>query len=166
MDVRRDQEHPREQAEPDRQDQRVDQRRAVGARIAPSDEKHEPRHQDRIDRQVQRVADRRKPDVGAEQLRIAVRVEVAAEEEELPRREEPPRRPRPRLVHPDPDDDRDHARQPERVDQRAASGERRHEEVQPRQGAGRDQIPRPDAASPVREYAPRTSRDFPRVRAG
>ena len=122
MDVRRDEEHPREQREPDGQDQRVDERGAVRSRIAPSDEEHEPRHQDGIDRQVQGVADRREPHVGPEQLRVAVRVEVAAEEEELPRREEPPRGPGPRLVQSDPDDDRDHAGEPERVDQRPAAG--------------------------------------------
>ena len=44
----------------------------------------------RVDGQVDGVADRRELDLDAHQLRVAVRVEVAGEEEELPDDEQPP----------------------------------------------------------------------------
>ena len=59
-------------------------------RVAPPHEHEQPRHQRRVDGQVDGVAERRELDVDAEELRVAVRVEVAGEEEELPDDEEQP----------------------------------------------------------------------------
>ncbi len=101
VDVGRDQEGPREQADADRQDQGVDQRGRIPARITPLDQHEQPGHEDRVDEQVERVSRRRERGV-----RVAVRVDVAAEEEELADREEQPRRSCPRLVHPNARDDR------------------------------------------------------------
>ena len=144
MDVRRDQEHPREETDTNRQDQRVDERGSIGPRVPSLDEDEQPRHQGGIDEQIERVPDRREPHVRAEQLGIAVRVEVAAEEEELSCREEPPRRTSARLVHPDSDDDGDDTGEAEGIDQRPVSGQRRSEEVQGGENARTGQVPEPD----------------------
>ena len=143
MDVRRDQEDPREQADSDRQDQRIDQRRSVTPRTSPPDEDEQACHQYRVHEEIERIADRRELDVDPKQLRIAVRVEIAAEEEELPRREQPPRRPGAGLVHPDAGDDREHPAQAEQIDQRAVGRQSRREQVGTRKYAGDPEIPDP-----------------------
>ena len=75
---------------PTREDQRVDHGRAVALRVPPPHEQEQPADESRIDGQVDRVAERRELDVGAEELRVAVRVEVAGEEQELADDEEQP----------------------------------------------------------------------------
>ena len=147
MDVRRNQEDPREQADPDRQDQRVDQCGSIGLRVAPPDEHEQAGHEHGIDRQVETVAGGREADVRPEQQPIAVRVDVAAEEEELARREQPPRCARAWLVHSDPDDDCDHAGETEDVDQRSVALERGDEHVQRRQRGSDGEVPDPDGAA-------------------
>ena len=62
VDVRRDQEDPREQPDADREDQRVDQAGAVALRVPPSHEHEQPCHERRVDRQVDGVAERRELD--------------------------------------------------------------------------------------------------------
>ncbi len=91
VQVRRDQRDPREQREAERHDQRVDDARAVALRVAPADEHQQARHERRVDEHVRAVAQRRERHVGAEQPRVAVRVEVAEPEEQEPDGEEPPR---------------------------------------------------------------------------
>ena len=130
MDVRGDQEDPREQADTDAEDERVDQRRPVTPGRPTLDQNVQPREEDGVDRQVERVAHRRERHVGVEDLAVAVGVDVAAEVEELAGREQPPRRAGARAVHPDTDDDRDDAREPEQVDQGPVPGDARHEQVQ------------------------------------
>src|SRR5207237_3899059 len=97
----------------------------------------------------ERVADGREGHVGAEQDPVAVRVDVAGPEQELPDDEEPPGGASPRPVHPDADDDRDHAREPEHVDQRPVPGERREEEVGQHQSARDGQIDGPHPVAPA-----------------
>ena len=109
MDVRGDQEHPREQADADRQDRGIDQGRKIATRVPALDEQKHSGHQGRVDRQVEPVAEGREADVSVEQLRVAVGVEVAAEKEELAEDEQPPGRPGLRLVDQDAGDDPDHA---------------------------------------------------------
>src|SRR5436190_3242098 len=70
---------------------------AVAARISPADEQEQSGDERRVDRQIDRVAERGEADVGAEELRVAVRVEVAGEVEELPEDEQHPRCARPGL---------------------------------------------------------------------
>ena len=86
VDVGGDQEDPGDQRQAQRHDHRVDRPRAVGALVAPANQEHEADHQHRVDREVDRVAGRRERDVGAEQLRVAVGVEVAQPEQEQPER--------------------------------------------------------------------------------
>ena len=120
VQVRRDQRDPREEREAERHDQRVDDARAVALRVAPAHEHQQARHERRVDEHVRAVAQRRERHVGAEQPRVAVRVEVAEPEEQEPDGEEPPRAGRLRAVHPQAGDDRDDRRQPEQVHHRAA----------------------------------------------
>ena len=129
MDVRGDQEHPGEQAEADRQDQRVDHAGRVALRVTAPDEEEQPRHQRRVHGEVEPVADRREADVGAGQDPVAVRVEVAREEQELAQDEEQPGGAGLWSVQVDPDRDRDGRGQAEQVDQRAARLEGREPEV-------------------------------------
>ena len=98
-------------------------------RVPPPDEQEQPRDEGRIDGQVDGVAERRELDVGAEELRVAVGVEVAGEEEELADDEEQPGGARPRPVQVDPDGDRDRRGEAEEVDQRAVPLQRREPQV-------------------------------------
>ena len=120
MDVRSDEKHPGEQRDADRDDQRVDHAGSVAARVAPPHEDEQPCHQSGIDREIDRVSERRELHLDAHELRIAVRVEVAGEEQELADDEEQPGDARFRPVQIDPHCDRDRRREPEQVDQRAA----------------------------------------------
>ena len=125
-----DQCDPRDQRKPQCDDQGVDQPGAVALRVAPADQDQEARHERRVDDQVRRVPDRRERHLVVEQPRVAVRVEVARPEEEEPEREPAPRAGGDRAVAPEAHEDRDHRREPEQVEDRAASRERRHEDVQ------------------------------------
>ena len=66
VDVRRNQEDPGEQADADRQDQRIDQCGPIRARTSPSDENEQSGHEHRINEEVERVADRGKADIGSQ----------------------------------------------------------------------------------------------------
>ena len=135
--------------EPDGQDQRVDSGCPVSLRVPAADEQQQPGDERRVDGQIDRIAGRREADVGAEQLRIAVGVEIAGEEEGLAENEEQPRRPRPGPVQPDPDGDRDRGREPDQVDQGTAALDLRYDEVGGGREAARNEIPEPDAVAPA-----------------
>jgi hypothetical protein len=143
MDVRRDEEHPGDERDPERQDQRVDHGGLVALRVAAPHEHEQPGDQRRVDGQVDGVAEGRELDVDAEQLRVAVGVDVAGEEQELPDDEEDPGQPRPRSVEHDPGCDRDRRRESEQVDDRAAPDQRRQPEV-----AGCEQAADPEVGDP------------------
>ena len=149
VDVRGDEEDPRDERDAHREDERVDDAGAVALRVPASDEDEEPGHEGRIYREVDPVAERRKLDVDAEELRVAVRVQVAREEEELADDEEQPGGARTRAVQVDADRDRDGGGEAQHVDQRAARLERRQPKVRGReQPAGRE-IDQPGASAPV-----------------
>ena len=139
VDVRRDQEDPRQEADAERQDERVDQAGAVGDRVSAPDEQHEARHQRRVHGQVERVAGRRERHVRA------VRVDVAQEEQELPDEEEHPCLAEPRLVKDDAEHDRHRGREPERVHHPAVAGDRRHHGVEQGDERARRHVPAPGA---------------------
>src|SRR5919206_1289850 len=156
VQVRRDKEDPREEADAEREDERVDERRRVAPRRPPLYEDDEAGHEHRVDGDVERVAERRERDVGAGELRIAVRVDVAREEEELAGGEEPPGGPCPRPVHADAGDDRDDAREAEQVDERPVARERREEQVHEHQRARHAEVERPNSIA--RAHAATSSR--------
>ena len=139
VDVRRDQEDPRQQADAERQDQRVDQAGAVGDRVSAPDEQHEAGHQRRVHRQVERVAGRRERHIRA------VRVDVAQEEQELPDQEEHPCLPEPRLVKGDAEHDRHRGREPERIHHPAVAGNGRHHRVEQGDEGAQRHVPAPGA---------------------
>ncbi len=143
VDVRRDQEHPREQCDTNCQDRPVERPGGIAAPVAAANEDDQARHEGGVDRDVEGVAERRERDVGVEQTRVAVGIDIAQEVEELPDGEEPPRRPRAWLVDLDPDDDRHRRGQPEQVDEGPASGERRHRRVQQGQHGSDGEVPAP-----------------------
>ena len=89
-------------------------RSAPGLRRLTEDQ--QARHQRRIHRKVERVAERRELHLDPEELRIAVRIEVACEEQELADDEQEPGGACSRLVHPDAHGDRDRRREPKEVD--------------------------------------------------
>jgi len=69
VEVRRDEEDPREKAEPDGEDQRVEHARAVETlRVAATHEEHQACEQRGVDREVDRVATRREANCAAEQV--------------------------------------------------------------------------------------------------
>ena len=137
VQVGRDERDPRQQRQAQRHDQRVDDARAIALRVAPADEHQQARHQRRVDGHVGAVAQRRERDVGAEQPRVAVGVEVAEPEQRHPDREPGPRPARGRLVAADTHDDRHDGREAEEVEDRAAGRERRHPHVERRTAARR-----------------------------
>ena len=81
--VRRDQEDPRQHADADADDQRVDGAVAVAARAAMTDQQQDAEEQTRVDRQVEDVADRRVRQLRAEEPIVVVRDDVAGHEERL-----------------------------------------------------------------------------------
>ena len=107
VNVRGDEEDPREEADSDRENQRVDHARAVALWVAPPYQDEQPGDERRVDRQVDGIPERRELDLGSRELRIAVRVEVAGEEEELADDEQQPGGAGLRTVQIDPDGDRD-----------------------------------------------------------
>ena len=121
MDVRSDEEDPGEQRDANGEDQRVDHAGAVALRVAPSHEHEQPRHESRVDGQIDGVAERRELHLDAEELRVAVGVEVAGEEEELPEDDEQPCGACLRPVQVDPDRDRNRRGEAEQVDQGAVA---------------------------------------------
>ena len=139
VDVRRDQEDPRQEADAQRQDQRVDQARAIRDRVTPPDEQHKTGHQRRVHGQVERVAGRRERHVRA------VGVDVAEEEQELPDEEEHPRLAELRLVKHDAQDDRHGRREPERVHHPPVAGDGRDHRVEQRDERAGRQVPAPGA---------------------
>src|SRR5439155_4115390 len=112
--------------------------------VAPPHQHEQACHQRRVDGQVEPVARRREGNVVVEQLRVAVRVDVAGEEEELAAREQEPRHPGARLVHEDPGDDRQRGRQPEKVDERAVPFEMGREQVRDREDRADREVGHPD----------------------
>ena len=86
------QEDPRDDADADRDDQRVDEAFPVAARAAPADEQQDAGDQAGIDRQVRDVADRGERQLAAEELVVVVGDDVAGDEERLTEREQVPRR--------------------------------------------------------------------------
>ena len=132
VNVRSNEEDPRQEADSDRQDPRVDHGGPVSLGVAPPDQEEEPGYERRVDGQIERISERRELDVGACQLRIAVRVEIAGEEEELADDEEQPRRAGPRPMEVDPHRDRDRGREAEEIDERTAGLEGRYPEIRRR----------------------------------
>ena len=65
MNVRGDEKNPREEADSDRENQRVDHAGAVALWVAPPDQEEQPGYECRVDRQIERVPERRELDVGA-----------------------------------------------------------------------------------------------------
>ncbi len=149
VDVRRDEEHPREQGDADRDDQRVDHAGAVTLRVTPTHEDEQPGHERRVHGEVDGVADRGELDLDAHQLRIAVRVEIAGEEEEVPDDEQDPGHARLRPVEVDPHGDRHRRRKPEHVDERPARLERRDRQVCHREQDADAEVDRPEPTAPV-----------------
>ena len=146
VDVRRDQEDPGQRGEADREDQGVDSGGLVAIRLPPPHEQQESDHEERIDEQVHRVPGRGEADLAAEQLGIAVRVEVAGEVERLPGENQQPGRRRARAVQPDSDRDREDGAEADQVDQRGVALERDYEQVEPGQDGHRRQVPDPEVA--------------------
>ena len=163
MDVRRDEDHPGEERESDGQDQRVDSCRTITVGVTSAHEQQQPADESRIDGQVDRIARRRKSDVHTEELRVAVRVQIAEEEQGLADHEQAPCPAGVGAVQPHPDRDRDGRGEPENVDQRAAALDGRYQQVGGRQDPACDQIPEPRAIThavhPVVGFMRRTPRD-------
>ena len=90
-DIGRYQEYPREAADPNSDNQRVDQACSVTAGIAVADQENDPGDQERIDRQIEEVTDRRERRIGAKESGIVVGEQVAGHEEELPGGNQQPR---------------------------------------------------------------------------
>ncbi|MDP9298917.1 MAG: hypothetical protein M3O98_09670, partial [Actinomycetota bacterium] len=88
--VGRDQEHPREGADADRDDERVDQARPVAPRVLPADDQEQSQHEAGIDRQVEDVADRRVRQLGVEEAIVVVGDDVADDEQQLAQGEQVP----------------------------------------------------------------------------
>ena len=153
VQVRRDQRDPREQRESQGHDQRVDDARAIALRVAPADEHQQAGHQRRVDGDVGAVAQRRERDVGAEEPRVAVGVEVAEPEQQHPDGEPAPRPARGGLVAADADDDRHDGREAEEVEDRAAGREGRHPHVERRQQRAGAEVDLPEREPPDREHA-------------
>ena len=130
VDHRRDQHQPRDQAEADRQDQRVDQRRPLAGRVSPPGEDEDAPEQRRVERQVDGVAPGREGHVRTEHARVDVRVRVAHREHELPDREQVPGPGRVRLVAAGAPDDRDRAGQADARHDEPVARDRRHEGVE------------------------------------
>ena len=149
VDVRSDQEDPGEQRDADREDEGVDHAGAVALRVSPSHEHEQPDDESRVDGQIDGVAERRELHLDAEELRVAVGVEVAGEEEELPDDDEQPGGARLRPVQVDPDRDRNRRGEAEEVDQRAARLQRRQPEVAGGEEASDGEVENPDAPTPV-----------------
>ena len=145
VQVRRHQRDPCRQREADREDQAVDQAAAVAAAVASPYEQQQPGHHHRVHRDVERVAWRRERHLRAEQVRIAVGVEVAEPEQRRAGREQQPRQPRRGLVQADADEDREHRREPDQVHQRAAALQRRDARRRARTAARRRRGRRPTA---------------------
>src|SRR5205814_88997 len=101
----------------------------------------------RIDGEVDRVAERGEADLAAEQVRIAVGVEVAGEVEKLADHQKRPGEPRLRLVQPHGDADCDGRGEPDDVDHYRIALERRHGEVTDREKAHRGDVPEPQIAA-------------------
>ena len=148
MDVRRNEEHPRQQREADGEDQRVDDGGAIAVRVAPAHEQQKPAEQRRIDKQVDRVARGRKSDDAAEQRGVRVGVEVARDVEHLADEQQAPRQHRLRPVHTHPGGDRQRGHQPDQVDETGVALERRHEHIRQREQRGDGEIPAPDELPP------------------
>ena len=155
MDVRSDEKHPGEQGDADRDDQRVDNARSVAARVAPPHENEQPCHQSGIDGEIDRVSERRELHLDAHELRIAVGVEVAGEEQEVADDEEQPGDARFRPVKIDPHCDRDRRREPEQVDQRPTRLERWEPQICRGEEAPDSEVNDPGAPAPV-ESSPHT----------
>ena len=147
VQVRGDQEHPGEQRQAERDDQRVDDARAVRLRVAAADEHEQARHERRVDRDVEAVAQGRERHLLAQEPRVAVGVDVAEEEEREADREPDPRPGRGRPVVAQPDQDRDDRREAERVHHGPGARERRHEDVEGGQGRAEREIHAPEGRS-------------------
>ena len=135
-----DQEHPREGADADRDDQRVDQPRPVAARVLPADDQEQAEHEAGVDRQVEDVADRRVGQRGVEEALVVVGDDVADDEQLLSKGEQVPGAPVIRLVHPDRRDDQHRGRDPDQVEQPAGVA---HGEIRRRRDHGSDRIQHP-----------------------
>ena len=150
VQVRRDQEDPGEQSEPDGQDERVDDGRTVTTvRIATPDEQHQPGEERRVDGEVDGVAGRGEADRAAQQVGVRVGVEVARDVQHLSEQDQAPRGHRPRPVQAHAGGDRDQRRHSDHVDDHRVALERRNEQVRSGQAGERDDVPRPQRA-PVR----------------
>jgi hypothetical protein len=146
VEVRRDEEDPREQREPDREDHGVDRGAAVGRGIPPPDEQEEAADERGVDSEVDGVAGRGKADRSAEELGVAVGVEVAGDIEELADEEERPGKPRLRPVHPHRDADGGRREEANEVDQPRVALHARERQVTPGQRGRADEVPEPDGA--------------------
>jgi hypothetical protein len=147
VQVRRDQEDPREESEPDGQDERVDDGRTVTTvRISTPDEQHQPGEERRVDGEVDGIAGRGKADRAAEEVGVRVGVEVARDVQHLAEQDQAPRGHRPRTVQAHAGGDRDQRRHPDHVDDHCVALERRHEQVGGGQAGERDDVPRPQRA--------------------
>ena len=124
VQVRRHQRDPCRQREADREDQAVDQPAPVTSTVAPPYQQQQPGHHHGVHRDIERVPWRRERHFRAEQVRIAVGVEVAEPEQRRAGREEVPRHSRRRVVETDPDENRDHGREADQIHQGAAALQR------------------------------------------
>jgi hypothetical protein len=113
VDVRGDQEDPRDQGDADGENERVDDGGAVAPGVSAFHEDQQPCDERWVDRQVDRVAERRELHLDPEELGIAVRVEISGEEEKLADDEEEPCGAGPRPMEIDPDADCDRGREPQ-----------------------------------------------------
>ena len=149
MDVWSDEENPGEQREADCEDERVDHAGAVSLRVAPSNEHEQRRDESRVDRQIDGVAERGELHLDAEELRVAVGVEVAGEEEELSDDGEQPRGACLRPVQVDPHGDRNRRGEADEVDHRTACLQWRQPQIAGREDAPDGEVDNPRAATPV-----------------
>ena len=162
VQVRRHQRDPRREREADGEDQAVDEVVAVRAGAAAPEEQQQPRHHHGVHRHVERVPGRGERDLRAEQMRIAVGVEVAEPEQGRAAGQQEPRQPRRRPVPLDPQEDREHRRQADQVHQRAAALEGRDRQVEPAQDRPGDQVDGPGRGAPPTRGGAHVSDRLPR----
>ena len=106
MNVRGDEKDPREEADSDRENERVDHACAVALWVTPLYQQEQAGDERRVDRQIDGVPQRWELDLCSGEPRIAVCVEVAGEEQELAEDEQQPGGPGLRTMQIDPDGDR------------------------------------------------------------
>ena len=135
-------ERPRDDAETDRDDQRVDEAFPVATRAAPPDEQQDAGDEAGVHREVEDVTDRRERQRGAEELLVVVGDDVAGDEERLAECEQVPRRLDRGLPHPHRLHDRDRRRQCDEVEDEALP-EPGDEQVREERGFRSHQVEKP-----------------------